>query len=246
MTLLERDALSASKIQRRVNIDRSLVYVVLNELIALRLVTRDDSDKVAQFRANSPAPLQSLVQEKVNAGELAQNAYDSVLPNLQQAYEIQTGQPGIRYYAGASGLASFYSKLNADQPKEIYLIRSTYIEQNPEMNQVVEDQIKKQIELNIKVYVLTPTMDDLLERMTKDVPGQIERRVIDRSVFETGAQVLMYNNIVAHTTYRDPTITTVIEHEDIAATYRAMFNVVWQKTQKETEENIEKLRKKNS
>ena len=89
-------------------------------------------------------------------------------------------------------------------------------------------------------------MNELLERMTEDVPNQIERRVIDRSVFETGAQVLMYNSTVAHTTYRNPTITTVIEHEDIAATYRAMYNLVWQKTEKETTMNIEKLRKQNS
>jgi sugar-specific transcriptional regulator TrmB len=50
-TLLDRGTLSAGKIQRRVGIDRSLVYVVLSELTALELVTRDDSQKVALFKA---------------------------------------------------------------------------------------------------------------------------------------------------------------------------------------------------
>jgi len=239
-TLLERGALSASKIQRRVSIDRSLVYVVLNELISLQLVVRDDTQKVALFRAASPASLLELVQKKESASEIAKNAYDSVFHQLQQSFEIQNGQPGVRFYAGASGLQAFYEKLNKDRPKEIYLVRSTHVEQRADMNAVVIKQIEKQIQLSIKVNVITPTLDSIRERMPTDPVGLIERRIIDRSVFETGSQIVIYNNIVAHTTYRNPTVTTVIEHEDIAGTLMAMFSVIWKKTAIETKEHIKK------
>ena len=239
-TLLERGALSASKIQRRVSIDRSLVYVVLNELTKLQLVVRDDTQKVALFRAASPASLLELVQKKESASEIAKNAYDSVFNQLQQTFEIQNGQPGVRFFAGPAGLKKFYDKLNLDKPKEIYLIRSTHVEENKEMNDVVTKQIEAQIKLGIKVKVITPTFDSLRERIPTDTAELIERRIIDRSVFETSSQIIIYNNIVAHTTYRNPTVTTVIEHADIAETLMAMFGIIWKKTAIETKEHIKK------
>jgi|AntRauTorckE6833_2_1112554.scaffolds.fasta_scaffold32100_2 sugar-specific transcriptional regulator TrmB len=238
--LLERGALSASRIKRWAAIERSLVYVVLNELISLSLVVRDDSKKVAVFQPASPSALLDLVQKKQSASEVAQSAFDSVYYQLQQAFEVQSGQPGIRFYPGAKGLQEFYTKLNNEKPDEIFLIRSTKVEENEEMNTVVQQQIEIQQKLGIRINVITPTMDSLKERIPLDNKLLIERRVIERSVFETASQIIIYNNVVAHTTYRNPIVTTVIEHEDIASTLTAMFGVIWKKTLAETQINVKK------
>jgi sugar-specific transcriptional regulator TrmB len=239
-TLLDRGTLSAGKIQRRVGIDRSLVYVVLSELTALELVTRDDSQKVALFKAANPAALLELVQKKESVSEMAKHAYDSVFQQLQQAFEIQNGQPGIRFYAGAAGLKKFYDKLNQEKPDTLYLIRSTHVESNDEMSVIVTKQIEMQVKLGIKVHVITPTFDSLKERIPSDTINLVERRIIDRSVFETSSQIIIYNNTVAHTTYRNPIVTTVIEHEDIADTLMAVFGIIWKKTSVETQDHIKR------
>jgi len=242
--LLERGSLSASNIQRRVQINRSLVYVVLEDLISLDLVTRDDSKKIARFFAGSPNALLKLVQEKEAESQMASSAYKTAFHQLQQAFEIQSGQPGVRFFAGAAGLKQFYDKLNNDKPDTIYIIRSTQVESNTEMEKVVLDQIDKQIELGIKVHVITPTLESLPQRLPFDKERLVERRVIDRAVFDTGSQIIIYNETIAHTTYREPTVTTVIEHGDISQTMLAMFTFIWRKSLAETQTNIKKLTEK--
>jgi sugar-specific transcriptional regulator TrmB len=235
--LLDRGPLSASKIQRRVGIDRSLVYVVLNELIDLQLTIRDDSKKVAEFSAANPQALLNLVQEKESRSELAKSAYQTAFHQLQQAFQISSGQPGVRFYTGIDGLKEIYQDLNQDNTKELWLVRAHTLA-TPEMRELIKKQRLIQIKNGVKVRVINSDKDpEFTKYIPEDSATLTERRVISGAIFKNPAQILIYGSKIAITTYREPLLTTLIEHADIAETLRSMYLVIWNKTAAETKVN---------
>jgi len=236
--LLERGPLAASLIQRRVGIDRSLVYVVLNELITMNLAIRDGTKKVAAFSAANPQTLLNLVQEKEARSELAKSAYDTALHQLQQAFQIRSGQPGVRFYTDVAGLKEIYRDLNQSSVKELWLVRARTAA-SPEMRALIKEQRIIQIKNGVQVRVINSDADpNFTKHLQDDAASLTERRVISGSVFKNPAQILMYGSKIAITTYREPLLTTLIEHSDIADTLRSMYTVIWNKTAAETDINI--------
>jgi len=191
--LLENGPLQAHSIKRRVRINRSLVYVVLNELIDLSLVTRDDSKKVAIFKPNSPKVLEKMVLDKQSSSELARSAFDSIFYQMQQ--------------------------------------------------QIAENQVKRQMELNIKVKVISPSISTLSKRIPLDKKRLTERRILSKDIFKTPSQLIIYNDVVSITTYKEPLVTTVITHEDIAQTFTTMFMYIWRTSLPETQSLQKELEK---
>ncbi len=239
--LLEKPHLPASTISRRTGIKRTLVYLVLEGLILKELVQRDDSTKIARFSPTHPRNLEKIIQKRELDVSVAKNSFESIFQQIQQSYEIQTGQPGIRFYSGVDGLKLLYSKVNRDKPSEILLIRSTEVETNKEMNEVVREQIEKQIHLGINVRVITPVLPHLKDIVPKDKERRAERRIIAREVFDTKAQILIWNDNVAITTYREPVFTTLISNSDITDTMKVMFSFIWRKSLVDTDENMKKI-----
>ena len=233
-TLLEHGPSSASIISRRTGIERALAYVNLGALVNLGLISRNNSKKVTEFRPNHPKILERLVLEKQAKCEVAQSSFDSVFFQLQQAFEIQSGQPGIRFFLGVDGIKKLYAEMNRAQPKEVHLIRSANVKKSDEMSAVIKDQVREQVKRKIKVYVISPSFDALKYLIPKDKDRNTERRIIAAEVFETPSQILIYDNVVAITTYREPIITTVIKHQDIVITMLALFTYIWKQSRAET------------
>jgi sugar-specific transcriptional regulator TrmB len=236
--LLEKGPLSASKIQRRVGIDRTLVYVVLNELITMNLAIRDDSKKVAAFFAADPQALSNLVQEKEARSELAKSAYQTAFHQLQQAFQVSSGQPGVRFYSGTEGLKEIYRDLNQSNIKELWLVRAR-TPASKDMKTLIQKQRLTQIKNGVSVRVINSDEDpEFTKYIQQDKAALTERRVISGAVFKNPAQILIYGEKIAITTYREPLLTTLIEHADIAETLRSMYSVIWNKTTAETKTNI--------
>lgn len=240
LILLEKGPLPAGLLARRSGIKRSLVYVILESLIGKEIVVKDESKKVTRFDVSHPQKLETLVQQKKQEADLAASAFASTFHQLQQTFEIKTGQPGVRFYAGADGLKHVYKKLNADSPKEIFLIRSTEMESNSEMIELAKEQVQEQVRKRIKVHVISPALPALERIVKKDIDRNTERRIIAREVFDTTAQILIWNNCVAITTYREPIMTTLIEHPDISHTMNTLFTFIWKKSVVDTQENLKK------
>lgn len=235
--LLERGPLTASKINRWARIDRSLVYVVLNELIALSLVVRNDNTKVATFSALSPQALRTLTEEKEASAFAAKQAYEAIYYQLEQQFQIQAGQPGVRFLPGANGMKQCYQEINQSGCAEISLIRSR-IEPPTALRTIISEQVEKQQSLGIAVRVINSTLDvDVTKYLDVDKKRNAERRIIAGEVFNNPAQIIMWGEKTAFTTYNEPMLTTIIEHADIATTLQSMFQVLWQKTLQETEQN---------
>jgi HTH-type transcriptional regulator, sugar sensing transcriptional regulator len=103
-TLLTLGAQTASKLSIATSIPRTLLYNVLEKLIALALVTRDDTTKVAMFTAAAPDTLTALAEKKKRESEEALLALTNISPQLRNLHALATGKPGVQYFEGMDGV----------------------------------------------------------------------------------------------------------------------------------------------
>jgi len=244
--LVTQGQMTAGRLKRLTSLERGMVYVALKQLGEMELVEKHLSKgKPDQFTACHPSLLQRIVDAKKQAALAASASFESVVHQLKVDFESLTGQPGVRFYMGTDGLQEMYNDLNASGNKSIDLIRSSRFDTTDEESvaDIVKRQVMKQISLGIQVRIITPLLPETAYYLSLDETYKnTQRRIIPREVFETSSQILLYGNKVAITTYRQPMMTTIVDHADVADTYRALFNYIWRASRGESDEIVKKLK----
>jgi len=231
---------SAGRVSKQTGIPRTMTYLVLQELIRLDLVERDDKTSVARFSITNPNHINRLVEKKISEMDLARNAFGVIEHPLQRQYAIQSGQPGVRFYTGIEGLKKIYQDINSSGTKEIWLVRSN-TKPTEEMLELISDQVKHQIQLGISVRIINSSADIGLGKYINDEKERLtERRIIDEQIFKNPSQLIIYANKIALTTYSEPMITILIEHDDIATTLRSMYQFIWRQSLADTKNYLNK------
>lgn len=228
-TLVLRGPLQAGVLKRHVPISRPLVYKVLGTLEEAGLVEkRDEPGKVAVFAPAHPLKLQEIIEKKRESADRAKTALDGVLGKLVSDFNKISGQPGIRILEGKTGIRELYKDI-LEERQPLLLMRSYLDDTHPELAQLVEQQIRGQVRLDIHTRALTPPEQVPQETYApSDRENKVERRVLPEDLFKIPAQVVVYANKVAITAYEGELITTIIEHSAIKKTFEVLFERLWQ------------------
>ena len=135
---------TASRISKHTSIKRSMVYVILDELVIQKLISKSEAQKVARFRIGNPTQIKKLLDKKSAEFEQATQAYQAIQHPLIQQFELQSGQPGVRFFIGIEGIKTLYKDLNRSGVTEIFLVRSN---QRPEEAtfEIIKEQVAYQV-----------------------------------------------------------------------------------------------------
>lgn len=227
--LLRKGARRAGSLPRLSGISRTYVYRQLEELMALGLVTKNEvPGKPAEFCAVHPFALQELVRAKKEEASAAETAVEGILSLLVSEYTSSSRIPGIRILRGIEGIAEVQADTRKDK-KEVSLLRSTLDSSNPDWLQMNLEHIKKCIELGIHTRLIGPAPDHASGKALAehDAARLTNRRILPDEKLFLPANILIYGDKVALTTYQEPIITTIIENEAIAMTFRTIFELIW-------------------
>lgn len=226
MFLLEHGPSKASAIAKNTPLKRGLVYKILDELIKLEIITKDDQEKaVSVFTPLHPSALKSLAESKVRQAQNTQNYLDTELGSLISMYNLTNNKPGIEFYEGIEGIK-----------KVIYdtLTSKTAIYTYADMEQV-EKYIKKinedystkrdKLDLNKKVLLVDSDYTHRLLENYKKTNLNI-RFVKDVPHFATIMQI--YDNKVSYVTLSDDKMTgIIIQDKNIYKMHKALFKSMW-------------------
>lgn len=221
----------ATKVAFLAGVPRTLSYKVLDELEVQGLVAKkDEPGAVALFTPAHPLKLKELAERRLEDAKVAKQALDSTLAKLISDFNTVAGAPGVRILEGVAGVAELYEdELNERQP--IRLIRSPRDDDVPELRDLVKKQLQDQVKLGISVRIIAPF--NPLTDYSKDKERLLERRIVPANDFPIPAQLAIYANKVALTSYEKPLITTVIENIPIRATFEIMFEYMWRMAEPE-------------
>lgn len=240
--LLEHGPLKAGELAKKSAIKRSSVYYILEELTAMSLVEKQSGEsKPDIFVPKHPENLRSHVEERLRKARDAEVIFSSHIGELTSQFVLTTGKPGVRSYDGLEGLKLVYKEIN-EKYDHFRLIRSFYDHADNEITDIVERQIRHQVEQDIESQVLTHITPQAIKYALdyRDNKTTVNPHFITDEKFQLPAQIAIYGNKVAITDFPSMLITTIIENKAIKDTFEALFDLLWRKSDKNHDAILEK------
>ncbi len=231
-TLLEHPALPARVVARKTGIGRELTYTILEQLIENNLVEKVKiNNKVTFFKARHPRELEKFVIEKKTRAKEAESAYEQVIPLLLSTFNSVHNHPHIQFYEGIEGIEKTYAKI-LEEAKTVYVLRSLFDYENKEVRILTTKQLESQAEKGIRSYVLSPHLPHMAKTVhAHSMRRNITRKVLPKEKLTLPAQIIIWNNKVSITSFKNEIVTTIIESEDISETFRVLFQYMWDSVQ---------------
>ncbi len=227
LVLVQVSILPARLIASQSGVSRELTYIVLGQLEQKGLVERSSQGKVILFRAKNPGNLKSLVEYKKTRANEAEEAYQTIIGNLVSDFNKGHGKPFIRSYEGLDGLQKTYNHI-LKKAKTVYVIRSLFDHEHKDVRALVVQQLAEQAKKGIRSYVISPKLPHMkAEKIIHNLERNITRKVVPLEKLELPSQIIIYNNTVSITSLKKEIVTTVIENEDIAQTFKKIFDYLW-------------------
>jgi sugar-specific transcriptional regulator TrmB len=227
--LLNNGISNAKNIALKTGLGRPLVYKVLDQLKALKLVDfRENIGKITLFQPNHPSILKSYIQEKKSQLDNSIKIFDKHYGLLASKFNVLTGKPNIIFMEGLNGLQEMYDDI-LNEGQNIRLIRSLLDHKDPKVASILRTHIDKQAKKGIKVDMVGPPRYELTteEMRKKDEARLVTRKVMPEN-FLIPSQVIIYGNKVAITDFKGEIITTIIENPDVRETFEKMFDFMFQ------------------
>jgi sugar-specific transcriptional regulator TrmB len=229
-SLVSSGTLQARKVASESRVNRSLVYKILKQLIEYGLVTENASPgKVSTFTALHPSKLHTIVKRKEDDLKLADKALHEAVSSLGAQFNLTCGKPSVRFYEGLDGI-KILNKDIIHTKADMKLVRSPYDNNTEELDTKAKKLLEERAQAGIKTRLIVPiknTPSSISPEWDKD--NLIERRRVPREELLNTAQVVIYGNKVAFTSFNDCMITTIIEEKGIADTCSMLFEALWVK-----------------
>lgn len=208
---------------------RSLVYKILDELIALNLATKkDEIGRVSVFEPSHPLKLKELLEKQEQRVKEAATALDSVLGNMTLAYGMISGRPGIKFYEGRDGIIKIYEEiLKAGKPIDS-------IEDKGEMAAFIPEYfpqfIKKRVKLGIKNRVIAPADNKI---NIDSQPELRETRFIPTADFPFRMDIKITGRLVSLITFqKEHPVGVLVDNREIADNFLLLFEFFWKSLEK--------------
>ncbi len=229
--LVEHGPIRAQRLAFLSGFSRPLVYKVLDQLISGNLAEKlpAPDEKISMFAITNPQIIENLIEHKREDYEKARGLLDAHFSELVSKYNLNSGKPNVRFFEGAGGVIRLYKDILTER-KDILLFRSFLDQTNSQSKNEVAKQIKAQASRGIHTRAITPFDKEIggAKELTKDDESLlVERRLIDSDKFCLPAQIIVYGNKTALTSYNEHTITTITENKDMADSFRVLFELVW-------------------
>jgi sugar-specific transcriptional regulator TrmB len=238
--LLEGES-AAGEIIKNTPLKRGHVYNILKSLVEKGLVEMFEKNKVAHFRLEHPSQLEKFLTHKTEELKRTQAVFEDILPKFISQFQLSTKRPSVQYFEGIEGLQKIYDDIIREQ-SDICLIRSIYDDKHPEIDKAVIKQIQRQMKVGIHTRAITPLVKETPHTVLKhDTERFVTRRIISFNKMALPGQIIIYKNKAAITDLKDTFISTLIENKNIADTFRALFNYIWDLATPEHEKIVKKF-----
>lgn len=222
---LELGATSVLELARRTQLPRTTLYPILERLTA-RGVFREGKEKsTTVYLAEPPAQLVEKMHER-------EARLEESLPALEMLQETTHGGPGVTFYEGTEGFKRLWKQILNSGIKEYRLLTSgvglrDYVKEPYLIHRVVEERKKH----GIRSLQLIRDSRAAREIIAKDAEELRESRILPSQI-DLPATVIIFADQVAFITTRKENTMIILASGDVAATYKTLFDLVWEKAEK--------------
>ncbi len=224
LTLLELGDSLASEIAKKTNINRSLLYSFLDELIEKGIVTYILKNNVRFYRAAEPNKILSMLKEK-------ENIFSSILPDLISLHKPKTKKPIVEILEGKEGIKTILNDL-IKQNKEWFAFnipgKGPEI-LGPTVHAFEKERQKAKIILNV---ICVRTKQGLKRGKEFSQMKHTNVRYVPEKYESPASNWIYGDRIVIIFWYKEFPFAIRIIDKNLADSYKNYFKVFWQASDK--------------
>ncbi len=227
MAMLELGPSVVVEIARKAQINRPTAYVQIETLKKKGLISTQTKGKKQLFIAESPDKLEFLIDTELKTVENKKSELNNFLPELLSLYNTSGERPHVKFFEGKEGVLALQREFLKTDSTPIYGITSldNVFEVFPEFeNTYIKKRIQKKIPSKT---IYTSTKGPVLKE--SDESSLRESRYVVPGKLPLGIDITIFKNKVAIIALKGKISGTLIEHKEIADSFRAIFELVWNK-----------------
>ena len=231
LAMLELGPASVIDISKRAGVNRPTAYVQIESLKKMGLVSTQTKGKKQLFIAESPDQLEFVIDRELNEVKRKKEDLKKILPDLENLHRSSGVQPQVRFFEGKEGLLRMQENVLKSNAKEILAIASA--------DQVLdifpahlEDYSIRRIKKGIKSRLIyTGSKGPILKE--KDPASLREAKFVSPEKMPLSGDLAIYGDSVAISAFTGKISGVIIDHPDIANSFRNFFELIWQSIDKE-------------
>jgi len=245
LTLLEGGVMSAGSLAKRLNIPRTTLYGLLNELARGGLVLQSEKEKIKLWQAVDPENIKNIINDKINSLENTRNNFNTVLEKLKSSQKTDFISPKLNYFEGAEEMRIML--------KNVLLCDNLHTELCWPVKDIIKvvgkeflhEFNKKRVRNNIHIRVIWPM--DKTSDITKDTflaPGkEVKREVrIAPEDVDFSMGYWAYGNKVIFMSSKKENFGFIVESRELRQLIKTQFEILWN-ISKPLKEDVESSKK---
>lgn len=227
MAMLELGPSVVVEIARKAQINRPTTYVQIESLKKKGLVSTQTKGKKQFFIVESPDKLELLIDNEIKAVEDKKNELNNFLPELLNLFNTSGQRPHVKFFEGKDGVLALQKEFLKTDDSPIYGITSidNVFEIFPEFeNTYIKKRVHKKIPSKT---IYTSKKGPILKE--SDESSMRESKYVEPGKLPLGIDITIFKDKVAIIALKGKVSGTLIEHREVADSFRAIFELVWSK-----------------
>ena len=235
LALLQLGQAPVQQIAKKAEIVRPTAYVILDSLIQKGLVKKGLVGKKTVFISSPPEDLDNLIRSKELKAQEQRESLQHLLPELRALYALSSDQPAIRLFEGKEGLKNLQREFVEVSDEPMYGIGSFDVQEDlfpRNSTEYNEDVRGVRVRAGIKSFYIYASKKGKIINKEDDLKSKRESRYIPHEKLPMSAEISVNGSLLSIVTFRKKIIGVLIEHPDIAGSFRAIFNAAWAAAEK--------------
>ncbi|TSC64274.1 MAG: transcriptional regulator TrmB [Parcubacteria group bacterium Gr01-1014_106] len=233
LSLLELGTASAQAIARRAGIVRPTTYVILETLARKGLASRatgPDAKKMI-FAAEAPERLEHFLEHQARDIQRRQKDLERILPELHSFQLAGEEKPRVRMFEGKEGLKSLQHEfVGVSKDEMVGMVSEDVMEEIFPLSSDEFDRDIRSVRVRAGVFsrhIYVTSRGPTARNLEADKRALRERRYLPPELLPISASFAVHGPVLSIVSLRDKIIGVLIEHADIANSFRGIFEFLW-------------------
>ena len=225
--LLKTGSITAGNISKRTSLKRGLVYKVLEQLLILNLISKEEDKKKATiFKPEHPLKLKNILEQKAKETRDATLALEATLPSLIAEFNLVSGMPGVEYYEGVEGVKkTVYDSLSAAS-EILQLCDVEGVERY--IKEVELEYMVLRRKMNKQKRIIVSGSDYNKKFFYDRNDPSLNVKYVNYNLKDFASLMMIYDNKISYVTFLpDKMMGVIIENPMITKMHRDYFNYMW-------------------
>lgn len=223
LALLELGNAPVQEIAKKAGVNRATTYVVLDSLKKQGVASTVEQGKKTMYAAENPATLMRLFKLREEEIREKEEEFKKALPELDALFNLSGNRPRVRYFEGKEGLRAMREDVLLSGVKEALNIYSLDEMREVFSSQENEEMARRREAVGLNVRAIYTSK----KGVHTGFKSKSERRFVPYEKFPFVADIAIYGNRVSITTLRGKLLTVIIENQEIADTWKLIFELAW-------------------